>query len=428
MIAVACGGTDRVQRWIFPSPNENGMTRHRLLLLLVATLPSLTPALEELALPEGLPPQVRSLFDRELAPLATKDWKIGDRVAGKVEAAAAPTVAAGEEMDEVSVPIGTGIAISCTVARERMDPGAWVAGVLGAVSKNVTLVAVRPVDLAVVGGSPLFFVDALYVHEAKAGKQLGMLKMAVHAHDSHMFLCIHDEGGYRKSFRRIARGFAEAMRGGEDEREGARYAEVAGMRIGTMPVGFAETVHWDRKGGGTIARTTTTMILPRTATDLATIDSFQQEAADTQDLLLEGIYLESANGELSEKFELSQVDGKQDGKRFKVEGTKSGKAVKATFTAKEGLASDLWFARRFAAKAKPLAEAKHDGYSTSNDPTRATPMTAKRVKGADRRIEMTSGELTYAADVDEHGQAVKAELPLGPVRMVVERVWARGTP
>lgn len=401
------------------------MTLHRLLPLALAALPAVAPALEELPLPEGLPPQVRSLLDRELQPLAKKDWAVADRVGGKVEAAAAPTVTPGEEMDEVSIPIGTGIAISCTVARERMDAGAWLSGVLKEVSKNVTIAAVRPVDVTVVSGSPLLFVDALYLLDTKEGKQLGMLKLAVHAHDTHMFLCLHDEGGYRKTFRRIASGFAEAMQGGEDEREGARYAEVAALRIGNMPVGFAESVHWDRKGGGTVARHTTTMVVPRTATELSSIDSFQEEEADARDLIVGGIYVESTNGELSQKIELAR---KPDGKGFTVTGTKAGKALKGAFAPKDGLASDLWFARRFAAKAKPVEQVRHDAYSPSHDPTKATPMSAKRVKGEARKIEVTSGELTYAAELDDEGQQVKAELPLGPIRMAVERVWLRGTP
>jgi len=396
-----------------------------LLPLLLATLPAVTPALEELPIPDGLPPQVRALFEREIEPLTSRAWAIGNRVEGKVEAVAAPTVAAGEEMDEVSIPIGTAIAVSCTVARDRMDAGAWVGGVLREVGKSVTIASVRPVELTVVSGSPLLFVDALYLAETKEGKQLGMLKMAVHAHDSRMFLCLHDEGGYRKSFRRVARGFAEGMRGGEDEREGARWVEVAALRIGEMPVGFSESVHWDRKGGGTVARHTTTMVLPRTANELSTVDTFQEEEADAKELIVGGIYVESANGELSQKVELSR---KPDGKGFTVAGTKSGKALQGAFTAKDGLASDLWFSRRFSAKAKPIAEVKHDAYSTSHDPTRVTPVTVRRVKGKARQIELTSGELSYTAEIDDEGQQVEAELPIGPVRMRVERIWSRGTP
>jgi hypothetical protein len=398
----------------------------RLLAVLVAALPALASAAEELPIPEGLPAEVKKLFERELAKkLEPRTWALGERLNGKVEAAEPPTVTVGEELDEVGIAIGTETPISCTVARKRLDAAGWVAGVVNEAAKNVQLAGVRPVDLTVVAGSPLLFVDALYVKDSPGGKLIGLLKAAVYSSDSRMFLCIHDEPGYRQSFRRIVAGFAQAMEGGEDEQDDARFVEVASAYIGKIPVGFSEEVLWDRKGGGTISRSRMSMLLARTPTDLMPMDAYEEEEADAKDLILSGLYVEAMGGELSHTVTLTRA---ADGKKFTVEGTVAGKALKGSFTVKSGLASDLWFTRRLAASAKPAAVLSHETYSAGDDPLKTRVQTAKPIKGPVRKAEFSNEKVKYVAELDDDGLQTAAEMPLGPITLTVKRVWSRGKP
>jgi hypothetical protein len=398
--------------------------------LLVAVLSLVAGA----ARAEGPSPQkkaandVRAALAREAGPLEAVPFETPGGLRGAVPAAGAPRVGEEEGRTELAVPIGTAQDVGCTVFPERLDAAAVTWRMVQSVKGKLELLQARPVEVVAVASSPLVFSEIVYRAPTESGPMLGVLKLAVYAHDGHSLLCHHDEPGYAKTFQRVVSGLAASLEGGaDDERAGARYADVAVVRIAGVAVGYAEQVVWEREGGGRVMATYEAQLMPRSPTDLVAVDSYKEEASDAAGLLLSGSYVHVTNGEIDTRIRLA---GGEDGKTFRYEGEKQGKALQGSFTTKAGLATDHWFARRFDRKAGygPKGEVSHEGYAFSVNPAGAMPISYRKDAKRPRRAELSLGALKLSGELDEHGLFRSAEIPVGPTKMVIERVWSRGAP
>jgi hypothetical protein len=373
------------------------------------------------------PEALRALLGRELQPLAVRPFETRSGIAGKVEAAAAPTASAGEGFEAVTIPIGTVQPIACTIVPERLDAATAVWRVAEAAKEKVKLVAAVPVDVVEVRGSALVLAQLAYHAGGEKGPLLGVLKLAVYVHPSHSLLCQQDEPGYGASFARIVKGLAASLSGGTpDPREKASFAELTVMRIGPLAVGFAEHVVTRRPGGGVVAEQYEAQLLPRGPADLVAVDGSSAETLDAKDLLERGTYAHVTGGELDVK--MTVVRGK-DGRGYAYDGEKDGKTLQGTFETKAGLSTDLWFARRFARSAPPVkGELRHEAYSVEANPIAALPIVVRPDAAAPRRARMELGPITVAGDLDANGLFESVEVPLGPAKLVMKRVWSRGAP
>jgi hypothetical protein len=388
--------------------------------------PSPAPPSAPAAAGEG-PEALRALLGRELQPLAARPFETRSGITGKVEAAAAPTVSAGEGAEEVTIPIGTALPIACAIVPQRLDAATALWRVAEATKEKVKLVAAVPVDVVEVGGSALVLAQLAYHVDGEKGPLLGVLKLAAYVHPSHSLLCQHDEPGYGASFARIVKGLAASLSGGApDPRAKASFAELTVMRIGPLAVGFAEHVVTRLPGGVVVTEQYGAQLLPRGPGDLMAVDSSSAETLDAKDLLERGTYAHVTNGELDLK--MTVVRGK-DGHGYAYDGEKDGKPLRGAFETRAGLSTDLWFARRFARSAPPVkGELRHEAYSVEANPIAALPIVVRPDAAAPRRASMTLGPITLAGDLDANGLFESAEVPLGPAKLVMKRVWSRGAP
>jgi hypothetical protein len=377
---------------------------------------------------------LRQRLERELPPLEVRAFETPGGVKGKVEAAAAPRPGAEDEEDEegapeeLEIPLGTELPVSCTIMRERLDPGAAIWRMAEAIRSEMKLLSARPLDVVAVAGSPLVFAELFYQVQSEKGPMAGQLEVAVYAHDAHSLLCHHDEPGYSKTFQRVVTGLAASLESdGADERRGGRFAEILVLRVQGMPMGFYEHVVWDREGGGSVVASYGSQLMPRTPTELVAIDTYSEEGSDAKDLLVGGSYVHLTNGEIDAK---TTVTREEDGRTFRYVGEKDGKSLSGKFRTKAGLATDLWFARRFDRRSGygPKAPVTHEGYSMEADPTAAILVTYRKDAARPRRAELKIGPLTAGGELDEHGLFTTTEMPIGPATLVLERVWSRGTP
>jgi len=371
---------------------------------------------------------IREAFGRELDPLGEVAFETPGGVSGKVEAKDAPEVKAGQGSEELVISLGLEQRVSCTVVAERLDAAAVTWRMVESVRKNLKLIGARPVEVLAVAGSPLVFSDIVYQADSEKGPIVGQLKVAVYAHDAHSLLCHHDQPGYARTFQRVIGALAAGMKSAtEDERKGARYAEIAVVRVAGMPVGYAEQVVWDRKGGGRVTASYESQILPRSPTELASVDAFKEEESDANGLLLAGSYVHVANGTIDSRIRVSK---EKDEKSFRYEGEKQGKPLEGRFKTKAGLATDHWFARRFDAKAGygPKAEVRHEGYSFAANPAGAITVAYKKDAARARHAEMSLGPMRLSGELDENGFFKSAEIPIGAAKLVIERAWSRGAP
>ena len=330
-------------------------------------------------------------------------------------------------MEELTIPLGTGQPLTCTAVPKRLDAAAAIWRMADSAKQSVTLTLARPMSVEAVDGSALVLAVAVYQAPSEKGPMVGLLKLAVFAHDAHSLLCVHDEPGYGKTFERIVKGLAASLKGGgEDTRAGARFAELSVMRIGEQVVGYSEHVVWDRKGGGRVAGQYGAQLLPRGPADLVAVDTYSEEEIDAKDLLVKGTYAHVTNGEVDTRMALAR--GK-DGKTFQYEGEKDGKPLAGAFKTKAGLSTDLWFARRFARAAPaPKGDVRHEAYSYEANPVAALPILYRLDPAGSRRARMEVGPIQLSGGLDANGLFESAELPIGPTKLVLERLFTRGAP
>jgi hypothetical protein len=370
---------------------------------------------------------VRALFERELPPLPKRTFQTPGGVGGNVEAVAPPRVTAAAGAEEVAIGLGTGQPLSCTVFAERIDAASTIFRVAESAREKVKVVLVRPLDVVGVEGSPLVLAALLYQVQLEKGPVAGQLKIGVYAHPSRSLLCVHDEPGYVATFGRVVRGLAASLSGGpRDERAAAAFAELSVIRVGGVAVGYGEHVVWKAEGGGRVAEQWGAQLLPRGDADLVAMDSTSRETIDADGLLAGGTYAHSTNGELDTRVELSR---ERDGKTYRYDGEKDAKPLQGSFATKAGLSTDLWFARRLA-KGAPAAAAdlRHEAYSCESSPVAPTPVAYRRDPANPRRATMELGAMRVTGELDDHGILKSGEMPIGPTKLVVERVFARGAP
>ena len=379
------------------------------------------------AIPAEGPDAVRALFQRELPALAKRRFETPLGISGQVEAAAAPSVQATANASVLTISLGTGQPITCSLFPTRIGVGETLWRIVEAAQKNVKVVAALPAEVVAVNGSALVLAEVVYQVESEKGMLTGQMKLAALAHPSHSLLCVHDEPGYAATFTRTVKGLAASLAGGPpDPRAEAVFAELAVMRIGNLPVGYSERTVGRRKEGGLHSEEYGTQLLPRGPADLVTLDSASVEESDRGDLLARGLYAHVTNAEIDGRMVLVR---EADGKTYRYDGEKDGKALQGTFTTKAGLSTDLWFARRFAASAPaPKGDVRHEHYSFTGNPVAATPVIQRREASAPRRASLELGPLQVTGELDEHGIFEKAEMPIGPTKLVIERVWSRGAP
>ena len=183
---------------------------------------------------------------------------------------------------------------------------------------------------------------------------------------------------------------------------------------------------WKGEAGGRVAESWGAQLLPRGDVDLVAMDSTSRETIDAEGLLAGGTYGHSTNGELDTRVEVTR---QPDGKTYRYEGEKDGKALQGHFLTRAGLATDLWFARRLAqgAPAAP-GELRHEGYSCESNPVAPTPVVYRRDPATPRRATLELGAMRVTGELDEHGMMRDGEMPIGPTRLVMERASARGAP
>lgn len=370
---------------------------------------------------------IRKAMERELPPLQARPFRTPAGIEGAVEAAADPQVTAKEGVETIVISLGTEQPLTCTAVTKRLDAAAAVWRMVESAKANVTPMLVRPMDVAAIGGSPLVLALVVYQAQTAKGPMAGQLKLGVYVHDGHSLLCVHDEPGYGNTFERVVKGLAASLKGGgEDPRARARFAELSVVRVGGMAVGYAEHVLWDRKGGGKTSAQYGANLLPRGPADLFAADSYSEEELDAKDLLEQGTYVHVTNADVDARIGLVR---EKDGKTFRYQGEKDGKPLEGKFKTRAGLSTDLWFARRFARSAPaPKAEVRHEAYSYEANPVAALPIVYRADASAPRRAQLELGPIQLAGDLDEHGFFRTAEIPLGPTKLVIERVSSRGAP
>jgi hypothetical protein len=383
----------------------------------------------------GAPSQkfdLQALVDRELPkPLPKARVSVfKGALTGQIEAAGAIKTEDGKlgedgEAATLEVPLGTGgDDITCYLYPDGRDTADSISKVLAGAGKAAHFERVRLVDVAVVQETAVVYVEADYSATSEGQRVFGQFKLMMSDEPDHPVLCMHDEVGYRASFRRIATGFIESLRPAKPS-EPARYTELQLVRLGDTLVGFQQQTIHDGDKGLRIISNRSSLFLPRSPSQLAFTDEALAEVADPRGNLVFSNHATLENGELITSIDVERLDER----RYSFKGKRAGKEVSGTFRGKGkgGLRSALAIAEALrAGQASRSPELSIEEYHPRFDTTKPVEVVYRRGEG--RHVTISRGGLNVDALIDEHGFVEQAELPLAGTRLRFQRVFVRGAP
>lgn len=392
-----------------------------------AAAPAETPAPAAEAPPEQPKVDLEAMAAREAAPLARKQVQSPDGVFKlTAELSGEPTFTAeGEGMHSVTLPVGTGGPLSCYVYQDRIDPAGALSTVVASIGGGPAKIQrIVPMEVAVVAERPVMFLRLDYVAQTEQGLAAGQVKLAATGGETGSLMCVHDELGYSKSFVRWVSGIVETLERPGVTEEKPKFREVQVTHMNELPVGFSERVFYVRKDGR-VLETYSSMLLPRTQTEVVASDSASAEKVDAKGLLTEVVYFKSMNNEVSSQLTLKK--GKKGS--YQYSGTWETKPLEGTFTSKAPLQGDVLHWQ----KVRELFKGKKESvslpsYSPSTDPTNVSTVIYRKDPSLERGLTIEVGPVSMKAVADEHGMMQRSELSMGRVNILSERTFLSGAP
>jgi hypothetical protein len=372
----------------------------------------------------------RGLLAREASGLAKRTLKFGDRAIAEVDAASEPLLSREAEAWAVAIPIGTQIPVSCIVYDQPIDAAASLMKLVAMAkqgAKDINIESILPTDVGVLGETAYVAATLMYTKRSPRGKLGGQLKMFARPDIDASVLCFHDEVGYVDTFKRVAHGLAQSLKLAKPS-PAPQYVEIQVTTLGQLPVGFDRRTIVTEAGGTKLDQTTSCLLLPRTAQDLAANDRFGAERSDATGRVVSVDAIEAHGEELDSQYKLTR---KGSGREYSYKGKQSGKDVTGKFKAKDakGLASSLLVSNRLRDEllSGKTTELKIEEYHPGISP-QPFEVVYKRKGTQGRDVSFRLGQLEASGHLDERGMVDKVTIPLAGMMMAQSRVFVRGNP
>lgn len=376
--------------------------------------------------PKEMNPEIAKLLQREFEPLPTHSVKVlGGKWTGQVEAKGEPTYTAGEDADELLIPVGGEEPIRCHLYHSGIDTAASLWNIADGIKKQYRIEPKGFPEVSVVAGSPLVQMEWLYMVPSPKGQSLGHLKaIAFPGHDLPM-MCFHDEAGFSASFARVVKGLVASLSAAAGKDKAVRYRAVSVVKLGGKSVGFNTRRYTEGKNGRSVYVESTSMLLPTSPTDLQARDTFTVDVLDASRALLQRTRVVESNGEIETKVTLAR-DASGDG--YTYDGTFKGKPVKGSLKASGPLSTEIGEAEAIAAQllSGKTTELKFFEYSADQDPTAATEYIVRKDAVGPRAVTIESGPIQLKATVDAHGMEERSEFPIQGTTVTHERLFSEG--
>ena len=337
----------------------------------------------------------------------------------------APTVTAHEEFYQLSIPIGTRAQVECLLYTSALDSASALDGLLNELLADFPQTAIQQIDAGTFGPLPYLYQESLYVTDQRA---IGVLKGIVVPAGSSTLACLHDEPGYRDTFRQVVGSLADSLHIENSGPEDWEFQEILVWRVQDLNVGF--TVNSIGRTGDGQIRTVleTAAIIPRTATQTMTHDGYDIIVENDSGELVAGNYAEAEGGELTLSIDLEQVP---DG-GYRVSGQFQGKEIDSrldTETTPVGPYRQLVDLVRAAnsGDGKPRTISTQ-AYVPSANPLQLLTVEAKptgqRISGLPEYALLFAG-MEAKSVIDDMGQRT-ITLHMGPTEMQLTRVYVNG--
>lgn len=395
----------------------------------VATAPPAPPDAGAAAAPTEAEQRaaLEALFDREAGPSPTQQVAVGE-VTLSLESSTPVEVRREEAAQATILQLGLGGSqpVRCTLFDHPIDPGGTLFKTLEALKARVQVQPRRPLDIELVEKAPAIFLDLLYQVQRDGQALRGEYQLMLHADDGAPLLCEFDEPGYQQAFRRVTAGVAAAVSRARARlpRDAFRWVDL--LSIQGRPVGFIRALWLKQKGGGARTLTSTTLLVPRTASDWLANDEVSVIEVGKDGGVLEKRQVNVSNGTPELDVTLTRVRRGV----YAYRGTSQGKALAGQLTTsdRKDVPGDPRQARMMADfTASTRKTLRLEDYLPAASPVALTPVITTHGAGP-REVTIEAGPMTFRATLDATGLTERASMPMGPVTMDQQRAFTEGKP
>jgi hypothetical protein len=379
------------------------------------------------AAPRVVHGDIQKLYEREVPPLPKTNFKAGS-VTGEVESASPPTSENDDKSTRLTFSLGTGASVQCFVYPKPIDVGTQLLAIVKAMT-NVDVRAAHPTDVVVVGDQVAVFLEVQYLAKTAGGPAAGEVKLMAYDHPITPMLCLHDEVGYNAAFKRVTLGLAASLKIPGRELRIPKFVEIETESVDGHPTGFTRSAILAGDGGNTLYLEISSSLVPRSESDLMVEDTARTKTMDKQGRVVAMTYAKSEGGEVSDDVKLKLVGGRE----YRYEGTHQGKKVAGSLKTKEpkGFPTEAEIDHRLQKLLAPdgkEAEVRFEEYDPDFDASTPIEVVLKPISKKDRTVKMTVGPSEMTMKVGSDGRVERAEMPVGAVKVTIERVFVRGSP
>lgn len=365
---------------------------------------------------------------------------LGGALTGQLQATAPPDLRTGASGDgtpqtQLTFRIGAGGPMVCWVRGARTDAGTLLQNHLDEVKKEMEKHGVKgqlqtpEITVEVEGNHPVLYADVpVVVAGANNEEKRGLIKLGVSTRDGGSLLCMHDEVGYRKTFRRIVGGFVTSLTVAGDRPQPV-YTEISIAKLEGKTIGFAELYEFVEptqiRTVQVLTSATTKRVDGKTAWTVS--DSVRATFATPKGEVISIKSMTVANKKQVTSVELKRGKGPLD---YVYEGVVNGTKVKGSFSTPRLIETESSFAVRAqqvaSGKAKDLKYLAYDEEQRVEGPleitvTREDPKTLSH-KADDGRVWTTSIDALGLPERVMHPRDKAGE------RLIIERAYSQGQP
>ncbi len=278
-------------------------------------------------------------------------------------------------------------------------------------------------ETGVIGETPYLLLDTLYHLGEGNNKVAGLLKGYSAETKNTLQICIHNELGYRDTFRTVFTSFLSAFEKTNDD--SSFFENIYQLKLNDMDVGYARETFIIDQDGDIETKQEMAMMVPVDANSVAHSDSLNLEWGNTDGALINAYTYTIENGAMTQEFSISNAEGE-----WSVSGQMQGKAVESKLEHKEWLLSTFG---SYLAVANILStealEANYAMWMPDADPVSATSISVKELtenKDANVSVDMGPIKMDYLAETDGTFEFASLEQNGLPLKLI--KLHAKGSP
>ncbi len=320
--------------------------------------------------------------------------------------------------------IGTEAPLECYIYKERLDMASSLLNFHNLMIKqfNITQREITLLNTAAMDDIPFMRVDLAYINEQK---HYGNLKTIVANKFSNGVVCVHNEIGYKQTFHRIVSQLVKSLKVKDNSYlKDYQLRSISSVEINAQKTGIVEAYVVPLETNQLYYVEYSSILIPRTKSDIVTLDKFVGEISNENGTLTSGDYVTLKNGEPDMQIRLER----QKNGRFGVNGTFLNKDIKMNLNSQLGLMPrytvsqevlDHYFSK------KKRSPRNFYIYSPQVNPTAALEINYKYLNKLERnRVELEEkvASLTSKTIYDKNG-AISSIIPFAGSTMKMERIY-----